>query len=156
MKDEELRTAECGGRGAANSRHALECCKSPCDRELIYGDSPAALFRRGGGGRKLFPRGRQGARRSTFAQPTDSKAGSGGRSTAIRSSAAFSRPDRSGPLFDRLRTANFGFDRRRPPLRRRIQGRGRRQAGGGRNSHDRAICPPGIGREIPKTLSRSD
>src|SRR2546430_1501552 len=145
-----------GGRGAANSRHALECCKSCCDRELIYGVSPAALFRRGGGGRKLFPRGRQGARRSTFAQSTDSKAGSGGRSTVIRPFAAFSRPDRSGPLFDRLRTANFGLDRRCPPMRRRIQGRGRRQAGSGRNSYDRAICAPGVDREIPKTLSGSD
>jgi len=67
----------------------------------------------------------------------------------------FSRPDRSGPLFDRLRTANFGLDRRRPPMRRRAQRRGCRRAGGGRNSHDRAICPPGIDREIPKTLSSS-
>src|SRR5215472_12148210 len=48
---------------------------------IIYGDSPIALFRRGGGRGKFLSRCREGARRAAFAQPADSKAGSRNRPT---------------------------------------------------------------------------
>src|SRR5206468_8854021 len=83
-----------------------------------YGDSPLALFRRGGGRGKFFPRGREGARRSAFTQPADSKAGSGNRPTVVRSLAEIGRPDGGGPVFPRLRAANFSVHRRCPPRRR--------------------------------------
>src|SRR5262249_15657344 len=50
---------------------------------IIYGDSPTALFRRGGGRGKFFARGREGARGAALTQPADSKAGSRNRPTIV-------------------------------------------------------------------------
>src|SRR5882724_11992230 len=85
---------------------------------VVYGDSSTALFRRGGGRRELFPCSCEGARGSAFTQPADSKVGSGNRPTVVRSSSAVSRPDRGGPMFHRLRAANFSVHRRCSPMRR--------------------------------------
>src|SRR4029077_17106404 len=85
---------------------------------LIYGDSSTALFRRGGGRRELFPCSCEGSRGSAFTQPADTKAGSGDRPTVVRSSAEIGDPDGGGPMFHRLRAANFSVHRRCSPLRR--------------------------------------
>src|SRR5215470_10079400 len=83
---------------------------------VTYGDSPVALFRRGGGGGKFFPRSRQGACCPTFVEPADPKAGSRDRPTVVRSSATLGRADRGGAVFARLRAADPRVNRRCPAL----------------------------------------
>src|SRR5206468_2518050 len=63
--DESYGGEKCNERRLHNKQCWRYC--RPYSTGLVYGDSPTALFRRRGGRRKLFPRSRQGSRRSTFA-----------------------------------------------------------------------------------------
>src|SRR5262249_39736579 len=75
-----------GERGSDFQNSGGDATVSVLSGGIIYGDSPIALFRRGGGRGKFLPRCREGACGAAFTQPADSKA----------------KAEIGQPLFDRL------------------------------------------------------